>query len=100
MGQAGFNQHDAKWVILENLLVTDEASERSLAANDIRLSMAMSPDGWVLSPVFTAVSLCAPVAGEHGWDGAVAPCPALFIPGQHLVGHCGDRVLASASGLF
>ena len=33
---------------------------------------ATSPDGGVLSPV----SLCAPVAGEHGWEGAVASCPA------------------------
>ena len=39
--------------------------------------MAASPDGCVLFPVFEAVSLCAPVAGEHGWEGAaVAPCPA------------------------
>ena len=38
--------------------------------------MATSPDGCELSPVFEAVSLCAPVAGEHGWEGAVAPCPA------------------------
>ena len=41
-----------------------------------RLSMAMSPDGCVLSPVFEAVGLGAPVAGEHGWEGAVASCPA------------------------
>ena len=33
--------------------------------------MATSPDSCVLSPVFKAVSLCAPVAGEHGWEGAV-----------------------------
>ena len=38
--------------------------------------MATSPDGYVLSPVFEAVSLWEPVAGEHGWEGAVAPCPA------------------------
>ena len=37
--------------------------------------------------------LCAPVAGEHGWEGAVAPCPALLVPGQWLVGHCVNRVL-------
>ena len=38
--------------------------------------MATSPDGCVLSSVFEAVSLCAPVAREHGREGAVAPCPA------------------------
>ena len=43
--------------------------------------MATSADGSVLSPVFEAVSLCAPDAGEHGWVGAVAPCPALLAPG-------------------
>ena len=44
--------------------------------------MATSPDGCVLSPVFKAVSLCAPVAGELGREGAVA-CD----------GHCVNRVL-------
>ena len=44
--------------------------------------MAMSPGGCVLSPVFEAVSLCAPVAGEHGWEGGcycirVLPCWSL-----------------------
>ena len=39
-------------------------------------SMAASSDDCVLPPVFEAVSLCAPVAGERGWEGAVAPCPA------------------------
>ena len=43
--------------------------------------MATSPDGYVLPPVSEAVSLCAPVAGEHGWEGAVAPCPALLVSG-------------------
>ena len=38
--------------------------------------MATSPDGCVLSPVFEAVSLHVPVAGEHGWEGA-----ALLVPG-------------------
>ena len=33
--------------------------------------MATSPDGCVLPPVSKAVSLSAPVAGEHGWEGAV-----------------------------
>ena len=55
--------------------------------------MATSLDGCVLSPVFKEVSLCASVAGEHGWEGAVAPCPALLVPGQQLVGHCVNRVL-------
>ena len=55
--------------------------------------MATSPDGCVLSPVFEAVSLCAPVAGEHGWEGAVASCPALLVPGQWLFGYCVNRVL-------
>ena len=55
--------------------------------------MATSPDGWVLSPVFGAVTLCAPVAGEHRWEGAVAPYPALLVPGQQLVGHCVNRML-------
>ena len=55
--------------------------------------MATSPDGWVLSPVLEAVSLCAPVAGEHGWEGAVAPCPALLVPGRQLVSHCVNRML-------
>ena len=58
-----------------------------------RLSMATSPDGCVLSPGFDAVSLYAPVAGEHGLEGAVAPCPALLVPGRQLVGHCVNRVL-------
>ena len=56
-------------------------------------TMATSPDGCVLSPVFEAVSLGAPAAGEHGWKGAVAPCPALLVPGQWLVGHCVYRVM-------
>ena len=34
-------------------------------------------DGYVLPPVSEAVSLCAPVAGEDGWEGAVAPCWSL-----------------------
>ena len=55
--------------------------------------MATSPDGGVLSPVFDGIRLCAPAAGEHGWEGAVAPCPALSVPGQKLVGHCVNRVL-------
>ena len=38
--------------------------------------MATSPDGYVLPLVSEAVSLCAPVAGEHGWEGAVVLCPA------------------------
>ena len=38
--------------------------------------MASSPDGYGLLPVSEAVSLCTPVAGEYGWEGAVAPCPA------------------------
>ena len=46
-----------------------------------------------LSPVSEAVSLCAPVAGERGWESAVAPCPALLVPGQQLVGHYVKRVL-------
>ena len=41
-----------------------------------RLSMATSPDGCLQSPVFKAVSLCAPVSGEHGWEDGVVPCPA------------------------
>ena len=57
------------------------------------VSMATSPDGSVLPPVFEAVRLCAPLAGEHGWEGAVAPCPALLVPGRQLVGHSVDRVL-------
>ena len=55
--------------------------------------MAMSPYGCVLPPGFEAVSLGAPVAGEHGWEGAVASCPALWVPGWWLVGHCVNRVL-------
>ena len=55
--------------------------------------MATSPDSCVLSPVFKAVSLFAPVAGEHGWEGAVAPCPALLVSGQQLVGHYVTRLL-------
>ena len=42
---------------------------------------ATGPDGCVLPPGFEAVSLCAPVAGEHGWEGAVALCPALLVSG-------------------
>ena len=38
--------------------------------------MAMSPDSYLLSPVPEAVSLHAPVAEEHGREGAVAPCSA------------------------
>ena len=49
--------------------------------------MATSPGGSALSPVFEAVSLCAPVTGEHGWEGAVAPYPALLVPGQILLSH-------------
>ena len=56
-------------------------------------AMAASPDGCVLSPVFEAICLGAPVAGEHGWDGAVAPCPALWAPGRWLVNHYVNRVL-------
>ena len=55
--------------------------------------MATSPDGCELPIVFEEVSLCAPVAGEHGWEGTVAPCPALLVPGQQLVCHCVNRVL-------
>ena len=55
--------------------------------------MAIGLDGCVLSPVFKAVNLHAAVAGEHGWEGAVAPCPALLVPGRWLVGHCVNRVL-------
>ena len=44
--------------------------------------MATSPDGPVLPPVTKAVSLCTPVAGEHGQEGAVAPVPCLWVPGQ------------------
>ena len=44
--------------------------------------MATSPDGCMLTPVFKAVSLGAPVAGEHGWEVAVAACPAVLVPGQ------------------
>ena len=55
--------------------------------------MATSPDGSVPSSVFEAQSLYTPVAGEHEWDGAVALCPALLVPGQQLVGHCVNRVL-------
>ena len=55
--------------------------------------MATSPDGSVLSPVFEAVSLSTPVVGEHGWEGAVAPCPALLVPGRQLAAHCVNRVL-------
>ena len=50
-------------------------------------------DDYVLPPVSEEVRLCAPVAGEHGWEGAVAPCPALLVPGQQLVGHCVNTVL-------
>ena len=42
---------------------------------------ATSPDGFVLSPVFEVVSLCAPVAGEHGWEDAFEPRPALLVLG-------------------
>ena len=55
--------------------------------------MASSPDSLVLSPVSEAVSLYSPVTGEHGWEGAVAPCPALLFPGRQLIGHCVNRVL-------
>ena len=55
--------------------------------------MAMSLDGYMLPPVPKAASLCAPVAGEHGWESAVAPCSALLVPGRQLVGHCVNRVL-------
>ena len=55
--------------------------------------MAASSDGFVLPPGSEAVSLYTLVAGEHGWDGAVAPCPALLVPGRWLVGHCANRVL-------
>ena len=53
---------------------------------------AISPDGFVLTPVAEAVSLYTPVAGEHGWKGAVASVSYLWVPGQQLVGHCGNRV--------
>ena len=43
--------------------------------------MATSSDGYVLPPASETVSLCAPVAGEHGLEGAVA---------LWLVGHCVD----------
>ena len=55
--------------------------------------MATSPDGYVLPPVSEAVSQDTPVAGEHGWEGAVAPCPALLVPNLQLVVHCVNRVL-------
>ena len=42
--------------------------------------MATSPDGFVLPPVFEEVSLCAPVAGEHGWEGAVSFMSCLVGP--------------------
>ena len=48
--------------------------------------MATGPGGQVLPPLSKAVSLYAPVAGEHGGEHAVAPCPALLVPGQQLVG--------------
>ena len=38
--------------------------------------MATSPNGLVQPPVLEALSLYTLVAGEHGWEGAVAPCPA------------------------
>ena len=48
--------------------------------------MATSPDGCVLPPVSEAVSLCAPDAGGHGWEGVVEPCPALLVPVNTFVG--------------
>ena len=41
-----------------------------------RLSMAMHPDSYALPPVPDVVNLYTSVAGVHGWEGAVAPCPA------------------------
>ena len=38
--------------------------------------MATSPYGLAHPPVTEAVSLYTLVAGEHGWERAVAPCPA------------------------
>ena len=55
--------------------------------------MATSPDGYVLPPVSEAVSLCTPVAGEHGREGAVALVSCLWIPGRQLFGHCVNRML-------
>ena len=54
-----------------------DVSKRGWINSWRRLAMATSPDGCVLSPLSEAVSLCTPVAGEHGWEGTVAPCPAL-----------------------
>ena len=55
--------------------------------------MDTSPNGYVLPPGSEAVSLSKPVAGEHGWEGALAPMSCLWVPGRQLVGHCVNRVL-------
>ena len=53
--------------------------------------MATSPGGSMLPPVSEAVSLCTPVAGEHGWEGAGSLESCLWVVGQQLVGHCVKR---------
>ena len=55
--------------------------------------MAIIPDGSMLPPVSQAVCLCPPVAGERGWEGAVALVSCMWIPGQWLVGYCVNRML-------
>ena len=42
---------------------------------------ATSPHGCVLPPVSETVSLWTPVAGEHGWEVAVALMPCLWVSG-------------------
>ena len=42
--------------------------------------MATISDSYVLPPVSKAVSLCAPVAGEHGPEGAAVPMSCLVGP--------------------
>ena len=53
--------------------------------------MATSPDGYVLPPVSETVSRYTPIAGEHGWEGAVAPMSCLWVPGWQLLGHGVNR---------
>ena len=58
-----------------------------------RQSTSTSPDGYVLPPVSEAVSSCTPVAGEHGWQGAVALVSCWWNQGQQLIGHCVNRIM-------
>ena len=55
--------------------------------------MATSPDGYVLPPVSEAVSPYVPVAGEHGWEGAIAFMFRLWVSRGQLFGHCMKRMM-------